>query len=227
MAQEGTKNRLNKVIDVFLWVIIAVLFVAVLVRVFAFTQITVSGVSMTSDYYATEGTEHYNPDLTFHDKEVLGVTKLKTPKRGDVVIFYENDGNNKFFDVFSSSKTDADGKHKKLIKRVVAIAGDKLWVEKVDGTDITYLVVVETSDGQQLHEDYYVHNGEVLDAEAFYITDMARSGLGLLAEHVGKENALPIEDGFFFAMGDNRANSSDSRSFGAVPFSRLYGVATR
>ena len=218
------RKKFSKVIDIFLWVIIAVLAVAVLVRLFAFTQITVSGESMTSDYYNTEGAEHYNPELTFHDHEVVNITKLKTPKRGDVVVFYKNDVTSKFLDLFSSKNEDEDGKYAKRFKRVVAIAGDKLWVEKVDGVENTYTVLVETSDGTLLREDYYTHNGEVLDKEAFYITEVAASGLGILAQHIGKSNALVIEKNYIFAMGDNRANSSDSRSFGAVPLSRLFGV---
>ena len=205
------RKKLNKVVDVLLWVVIALLAAAVLVRAFMFTQITVSGESMMD---------------TLRDKDVVGVSKVKKPHRGDVVVFYKNDVQNKFADIFASKKTGDDDEFAKLIKRVVAIAGDKLWVEKVDGIADTYLVVVSTPDGEKLHENYYRKDGETLDAETFYIRGTLATGsdLGELRNHVGEENALIIEENHFFAMGDNRNNSSDSRAFGSVPLSRLYGV---
>ena len=219
------KSKFGKVIDILLWVMIAVLLAAVLVRVFVFTQIRIDGVSMTSSYYEEEDSKGYDPNLTFHHNEVVNVSKLKKPSRGDVVIFYEKDGNNKFFDLFSS-KTESNGNNKKLIKRVVALGGDKIWVEKVADTDNVYMVVVETAQGETLQENYYTRHGEALLEEAFFIDDDDVSGLGLLISHVGKDNALVIEENCFFAMGDNRGNSSDSRIFGAVPMARLYGVVT-
>lgn len=208
------KSKLSKVVDVVLWVLIAVLTVAVLVRVFLFTQITVSGESMME---------------TLHDEDVVSVSKVAKLNRGDVVVFYKQDGTNKFFDVFASRKEDDNGKNAKLIKRAVAVAGDKLWVEKVDETSGLYKVVVKTPDGTVLHEDCYEHDGDKLAEEIFYIKEKLSVGsdLGLLAQHVGEANALVIEDGYFFAMGDNRSNSSDSRAFGAVPTSRLYGVVIK
>ena len=209
------RKKLNKFVDVLLWVMIAVLAVAVLLRAFVFTQITVSGESMMQ---------------TYHNEDVVGVSKVKKLHRGDVVVFYKTDEANKFFDIFAANKSENDdGKYSKLIKRCVALAGDKLWVEKVADTADYYMVVVETPDGEKLYEDYYEKNGETLDKETFYVTGTLQTGsdLGELRKHIGEENALIIPENCFFAMGDNRSNSSDSRSFGAVPVSRLYGVVVK
>lgn len=207
------KNKINKFVDILLWVMIAVLAVALLVRVFFYTQITVSGESMME---------------TFHSGDVVGVSKVAKPKRGDVVIFYKEPGTNKFLDVFSPRKSGDDGEHAKLIKRVVALAGDRLWVEFVDEVDGVgrYKVFVETPDGV-LNENYYQRKKETLNEESFYVLDVPDtrgSGLGILAEHKSKETALTVSEGCFFAMGDNRANSADSRKHGEFPLKQLYGV---
>lgn len=205
------QSKFGKVVDILLWVIIVALLAAVLVRVFVFTRITVSGESMLQ---------------TFQDGEVVGVNKLAKPNRGDVVIFYKNDDVSKFLDIFASRKSGDDGEHTKLIKRVVAIAGDLLWVERTDEELDLYRVVVLTPENETLHENYYLKDGQVLAEETFFISGALLTGsdLGILGEHVGEQNALQIDDGCMFVMGDNRNNSSDSRSFGVVPQSRLFGV---
>ena len=222
-AMTKSRSKFARVIDVLLWVMIVVLAAAVLVRVFLFTQIRIDGVSMTCGYYGEENSATYDPNLTFHHNDVVSVSKVKQPRRGDVVVFYEQEGNNKFFDLFSS-RTDADSKNKKIIKRVVALGGDKIWVEKVDGCDDLYMVMVQTADGQTLREDGYVLHGETLAMEAFFIDDTDISDLGKLRPHVGEQNALVISEDCFFALGDNRSNSSDSRIFGEMPLSRIFGV---
>ena len=192
VQESPQRKKLNKFVDVLLWVVIAVLALSLVVRTFFVTQITVKGESMME---------------TLHDQDVVTVSKAKAPKRGDIVVFYEKDGANKFLDVFNSNK------HTKLIKRVIALAGDNLWVEAVDDNSSLYKVVVQSADGVDLYDDdLYVNDGNV------------DSGLGLLAQHVGRDNALVIDDDYFFVMCDNRGNSHDSRSFGAVPLSRLFGV---
>lgn len=196
------KKKFNKFVDVLLWVLIALLAVSLIVRIFFVTQITVKGESMME---------------TLHDAQVVTVSKVKKPNRGDIVVFYEKDGGNKFTDVLNSDK------YVKLIKRVVAVESDKLWIEKIDDTTNKYKVVIESAEGETLQENSYVYGGETLAENLFYLSN-SLDDLGILKEHVGRDNALTISDGCFFAMGDNRGNSHDSRAFGEVPTSRLYGV---
>ena len=204
-------RQFGRVIDVFLWIVIVVLAFAVLIRAFIYSNITISGESMMS---------------TFSDGEVVGVSKIAQPTRGDVVVFYKEDGSNKFLDIFGSGKSGDDNEHTKLIKRVVALAGDKMWVERIDEEHDLYQLFVETPDGEVLTEDYYVRDGQMLDKDKFYIKGVLLngSGLGMLTQSIGRATALTVPDDTFFALGDNRYNSHDSRAFGAVPMSRLYGV---
>ena len=205
VAASPSKKKFNKIVDIVLWVLIAVLAVSLIARIFFVTQITVKGDSMLE---------------TLHDKQVVTVSKVKRPNRGDIVVFYEKDDGNKFTDLFASDK------YVKLIKRVVAVAGDKLWLVAVDGESNKYKVVVESPSGETFYENGYEYDGETLAENGFYISGTL-DGLGILVDHVGRDNALEIQDDHFFAMGDNRGNSLDSRAFGAVPKSRLYGVVIK
>lgn len=210
----GTRKRLKRLtgfVDVLLWIVVIVLAFAVTSRAFLYNNIVISGTSMSP---------------TFADEEVVGVSKVTQPNRGDVVVFYKEDVANKFSDVFWSGKSGDDSEHTKLIKRVVALDGDKLWAEVVDEEQDLYQLFIETPDGEVYTEDCYVRDGEALDIANFYIkkTLVNGSGLGELEEYIGRDNALTIPKDCFYALGDNRFNSHDSRAFGAVPMSRLYGV---
>ena len=207
----ATNKKFNKIIDILLWVVIVILACAVLCRAFVYSDIVISGTSMMP---------------TFTDEEVVGVSKVTRPNRGDVAVFYKKDGANKLSELFSSGKSGDDNEHSKLIKRVVALEGDKVWVELIDEEHDLYQLFIETPNGEILAEDGYVRDGEKLDVANFYIRSVVfnGSGLGLLLEHIGRDNAFTVPADCFYALGDNRSNSHDSRAFGAVPMSRLYGV---
>ena len=210
-GNRANNKKFNRIIDVLLWLIIAVLAFSVLFKTFIYTRIVISGTSMMP---------------TFTDEEVVGVSKVTKPNRGDVVVFYKQDGVNKFSEIFSSGKSGDDVEHTKLIKRVVALEGDKVWVELVDAERELYQLFIETQDGKILVEDSYVRDGERVDVTNFYIRSVVLngSGLGELEKNIGRDNALTVPTDCFYALGDNRSNSNDSRSFGSVPMSRLYGV---
>lgn len=199
-----TRKKISKTIDVLLWVLVAVLAISVIVRAFFYTDITISGESMYP---------------TYNDKQVVGVSKVGSPSRGDVVVFYTKDIESKFLALFATrAQSETGGKYEKYIKRIVALPGDKLWVEQVEN-DI-YQVVIQATDGTIYREDYYEIDGGKLPAER-YLVDT--NHLGCLKNHT-QDNPLTVSEGCFFAMGDNRVDSYDSRSFGEVPLDRLYGV---
>lgn len=207
---DGTvaKRKRSKAWDIIVWAIIIVLAVAVFVRAFVISKVEVSGESMME---------------TYHNEEIVIVNKLAKPSRGDVVVFYKKPVKSKFLGMFAGGDSVKEGgEYYKLIKRVVAIGGDKIWVEHIE--DNKYRLVIETPDGEILHEDNYTKNKEKLSADCFILYDKEESGLGRLKDTT-QQNPLVIEDGYFFAMGDNRVNSADSRGdLGPVPLSQLFGV---
>ncbi|MEO8585371.1 MAG: signal peptidase I [Acidobacteriota bacterium] len=92
-----------------------------------------------------------------------------------------------------------------FVKRVVGLPGDKIAVEAKN------LVV----GGQVVTEPWVVHR----DARTFG----ADAPLALrVRDHLGP---IEIEEGRFFALGDNRDESQDSRFWGSVPLAHLEGRA--
>ena len=211
--------------DFLLWLIIIVLATAILIRIFVVSNVTVSGESMTAGYYNLPNSEYYNPDLTYHDEDVVMVNKVCKLQRGDVVVFYKYPVKSKFLAMFARGKdVEADGQYYKLIKRVVALGGDRIWLDNEGLEEGKYRLVVQTPDGTIRHEDYYRKNGTQLSADCFIISTNGKSGPGRLADCT-EQNPLIIDEGYFFAVGDNRDNSADSRGeLGPVPLSQLFGV---
>lgn len=210
-AVKRKHSKAEIVINVALWVAIVVLLVMVILRLFVFSTVEVDGASM-------------NP--TYEDKEIVTVNKAILPNRGDVIVFYKNEVENKFLAQFAKREECLPGQpYEKLIKRVVALENDKIWVQRVtnDGDDVIYEVVIDTDDGHRLFEDYYVKKGEVLNRERYYIHSNKGSDLGNLTDCT-EENPFVVSEGCFFAMGDNRINSNDSRVFGEFKLTQIFGV---
>jgi signal peptidase I len=120
---------------------------------------------------------------------------VSTPLRGEVVIFRSWDDNRTEF-----------------IKRVVALAGDT--VEVVDNLLLVNSEpfdqnLIQTNGGEN-HVRYLTR--EQPDYPLWHHTDRLRN----FGPHV-------VPSGHFFAMGDNRDNSDDSRVKGDVPYTSLRG----
>ena len=118
-------------------------------------------------------------------KHVLALAE--TPVRGEVVIF------------------DAPEDGTRLIKRVVAVGGDRVTVR--DGR-----VYIQGVDTQSV-------NGLEAYGERTVPLDLAHGGGPDLAPIV-------VPDGHVLVLGDHRGRSRDGRYFGVVPVSELYGRAS-
>lgn len=198
-------------VNVALWIAIVVLAIMVVLRLFVFSSVAVDGDSMNN---------------TYKNGDVVVVNKLATPKRGDVVVIYLNDVDNKFKAQFAKDEECAQGQpYEKLIKRVVATAGDKIWAQSTNesGNNIMYRIVVDTADGNRIYEDYYVKKGDKLPADSFYVGSSYLTSLGILATCT-ESNPFVVSKDCIFIMGDHRYNSRDSREFGEFPLSRMFGV---
>ena len=122
------------------------------------------------------------------------------PKRGDIIVFrYPMDIRQNY------------------VKRVMGVPGDRIHILN----KVVYL------DGKPLQEPYAQHIFP--DMEPYRDTFPAQPAgpvvdraVKMLAEHV-QNGELVVPEGNYFAMGDNRDNSLDSRYWGFVPRENIIG----
>ncbi len=129
------------------------------------------------------------------------------PQRGDIVVFKKP----------PEDKTD-------YIKRVIGVPGDTIQISN-GRLYINHILVPrtfqgreawETEAGEQIYTRYTetLPNGVVHDI--YELGDTFR---------YDNTDPITVPDNYFFMMGDNRDNSSDSRVFGLVPAENLEGKA--
>lgn len=104
------------------------------------------------------------------------------------------------------------------VKRAIGLPGDRI---RLDGKDVY-------RNGVKLNEPYVQH----IDARripyrddfpsTLVPSDVYPRGLEMLRDNV-RDGEVLVPDGQYFAMGDNRDNSSDSRFWGLVPRENIIG----
>ena len=118
------------------------------------------------------------PTLEVGDRVFVNkfIYRFAEPERGDIVVF-----------------EDVEGGEDYLIKRVVAVAGDRVRV--VNG-------VLKVN--RETQDEPYLNRG--IPDDSFF-------------------GPTRLSEGEVFVMGDNRANSADSRVFGPLPVENIEGEA--
>ena len=122
------------------------------------------------------------------DNRLFVYKLLYTPKRHDIIIF--------------TPETDPK---RPYVKRVIAVAGDTIYIDFDSG-------------------DVFIN--DVVQDEP-YINDRTRNKGAYVSNlpNFSRENPIVIEEGFVWAMGDNRNNSLDSRALGPIEVNRIMGRA--
>jgi signal peptidase I len=145
-------------------------------------------------------------------------TTLRTPQRGEVVVFRGTDswdpeyrpagGSDSVLSDVTTGVLDliglAEPDEKDFIKRVIAVGGDTVMCCDADGN-----VVVN---GVSLHEDEYVYDNAPVEPEPGTC-------------HSRRFDQVTVPEGEVWVMGDHRGNSKDSRCQGPVPVENIIGRA--
>lgn len=121
-------------------------------------------------------------------------------KRGDIIVF----------------KYPLDVREN-YVKRVIGVPGDRIRIENKK------LIL----NGREVSEPYAVHKSSyLLDYRDHFPaapnTPLPPEAMRMLEEHV-REGELVVPPEHYFAMGDNRDNSLDSRYWGFVPRANIMG----
>lgn len=156
---------------------------------------------MVGDHLLVDKLSYSPPDAI--SRHLLPYTEVK---RGDIIVF----------------RWPGDIRQN-YVKRVIGVPGDH--IKLVD--KIVYL------NGKPLHEPYVQlkEPGFPQPADALHYRDYFPAepwigptdrGLEMLSSHV-VNGELVVPPGQYFAMGDNRLNSSDSRYWGLVPRENIIG----
>lgn len=137
-----------------------------------------------------------------HDGETVVINKLCfSPDRGDVVVIDKGDT--------------------RIIKRVIAVGGDKIGFVR-NGEEVE--LYLDRGDGFVKQSEPYIkekmsgdnRNNALIFSEMTLADD--------LDDMINCKKYLTVEKGYFIALGDNRNVSRDSRYYGAFANSAVVGI---
>lgn len=151
-----------------------------------------------------------------------GESMMPSYRNGDNVLLYKFPTSFERGDVvvFDIEKEEGKGSER-LIKRIVAIAGD----------DVAFVAHDTPDEHGRALVDLFRKDGGTGN---FYLVEEAFLSEPMLASKVDASKIAPkpedaetykihVDEGCLFVLGDNRNNSTDSRAFGQIPTSAVVG----
>lgn len=146
----------------------------------------------------------YGIRLPIFGTKIIG---FSSPKRGDIVVF----------------RSPQNPEEMNFIKRIVGLPGDKISYQQkvlyINGEPQQQEVIGKDFDSEPNGYVWRVKRSKEFLGDKVHDI-YVRSGTGF------EQKEITVPEGHYFAMGDNRDNSEDSRSWGFVSDKYLIGKAT-
>ncbi len=150
--------------------------------------------------YAPVEVDGQSMENSYLDGETVVIRKLfASPNRGDVVVIENGDGY--------------------IIKRVVAVGGDRIGFVRTNGEVSLYL---DKGDGFKKIDEKHIKEPMIYKSTVF--TNIAPCSS---EEELNASGGITVKKGRIFVMGDNRNVSGDSRNHGTFSESNVFGVVER
>jgi len=158
---------------------------------------------LQSQLFALTTVHQSSMENTLFEGHMLIMNKISyyfsEPKKGDIIVFLNGENTEGFVNRYKIFIGDVKLRFRKSYRM----------------NRLIKRVIAAEGDTVDIHDGKLYINGEILEEP--YIKGVTQS--------LSVNYPLTLKDGEFFVMGDNRENSSDSRSFGPIKRENIEGKA--
>ena len=167
--------------------------------------------NLTHIYYNVLGpsmcpTLNYGVTSPNENKDGVFVSKVKSVRRGDIV-------------VIDKQQRDIEGNEEYIIKRLIALGGDKITV-RLEGEYYRIVLIKNGEDEETIVEEPYLTDYSVNETTYNKFRNLIEENDEFYLDTNG---FLTIQEDEMFYLGDNRTNSYDCSNYGPVKSETIVG----